>query len=306
MKHFKRVAETTGMPDYVERTFFPSNSGLREDPFAELKETRAQRRAQLSQASGSVRRVEDTQHQPKTWEKMSSAQLYERPNSFFDEEYDSEDYSSRTANLEGTVRRVQDTGTYGRDMVAPPDFKWCEMADTMSVLQAQSAGYNSIWGEVDESIRDGFMSFAENDNANFEKKASAQRREAVNAEWENNQRNRILRESRIVESRTNPLIRNGLNRVAAEEPSRGSKFGMMDWDAVLAKESERRAMAEDRRDRKMSIKAVDRHQVGVGGQDLEWEDDMSNYNHARSTRDGYEPNYHRSDWTSRLSGYGRR
>jgi hypothetical protein len=310
MKRFKRVAETTGMPDYIERQFFQSDRGLRDDPYADLKESRAERRAQLSHSSGNFRRLgEDEGQQARPWERLSTAALYEQPQSMFDEDYEGPTDEYRYASTQGSVHRVQDTGTYGRDMVAPPDFKWCEIHDTFRVLQAQQSGYGSMW-EVDSEVRDLCQGFAEQDNDMYDNEQRVMKRKAMHTNWEEGKRNQILRERRIVESRTNPLVRGGFTKVAEEQPSRESRFGMMDWDAVVAKENERRAMNEDRRERSRSIKAVDRHRIGANGQDLEWEDEAPLRNRARSTRDGYDSygaGYSGGgNWTDRLSGFGRR
>ena len=224
MAKFRRVAETQGVPDYVENYFIPESK--QNDIYAHLKNSVRQHKQIIA---GEQVGITSAEIAPKEWETIKSAATYETPKMSLD-------------NTGTAIRRLSydvDEGLNAR--AGQYDFN---QEDLITAMINGPTIFNNEMDELAEHltkknlVKDAVFSNGAQRQADIDNKRQA---------WESERLEEI-----------NPSIRsssraNGIIRTSMENISDGA-FNIPNYASVDTREEQRRAMMDEKRARSLAIK----------------------------------------------------
>ena len=254
MSKFRKVAETQVMPDYIEKQFVDGSG--EEDIYSHLRE--ASKRHKFVVAKESTGTDQYASKQPKEWERIASAALYQQPRMLPENESLSnltpQDLSTRS------VRRAGydiDDGDNGR----PGQFQWGTDQDVTSAMIRGASIFDNDLEEISQSL----IEQNEASHSHFISEQEKRRQQEVrHANWEREQQN-MLRPRTISSSRANPIIRTGMENIS------DGAFGMHDYNEIEGREKQRFDMAEAKRKEKLAISRIGKD---PDQQQQQWQDDV--------------------------------
>lgn len=289
-RSFRRVAEQQELPGSVRKAFGFEEAApsYEQDRFASLRAQgdayRARIQADVTRMGG-MRNAMAPQPIP-AWQQPRSAESYTTPQMRYNAEQTPEENYSNWSQYDsgrGAVRRVSE-GNYQESAIRPNPayyqkefdpqrFNWMEGTyclgdkDSMDAYRARGASLfdpdmSRMAGEFMAHDMARKMAIADRNKGELRRKA----------EWDARQ-HRAIRESRVLEERSSPLVAMGrtnrITRTANETVSGDNRFGMMNWDELGRREEMRVNAHEEKMRRKASIKAKDHKIEQV--RDAEWE-----------------------------------
>jgi hypothetical protein len=225
MGNFRRVSDTTNLPNFIEKKFVGAQTEIEEDPYAELRKNSADNRVKISKQTMGVTKTASN----KSWEKVEQASTFNQ-------------YAEDT--LEGRLL----SGQYGNDnsktasnlqAFSPDDYMSVLMKNPQEIFSPQMFG-----------IQDDFLASQEKEshqaivNNQHRREAKASRHSA----WEQNALE-SLRQSKVVNSRAHSIL-----RVSTDVESRSSQFGVLDPNELDVRENMRVANQNRAREQKLAIK----------------------------------------------------
>lgn len=268
MKSFRKVSEQNEVPSYVLKRFAASNaeSGLTEDPYAELRERAAENQRRIAHDEMAFGKAERVAQRP-AWERQTAAETYKprRVNRVTEEEFDVEDVHS------GAVRRIatsQTADTSFRPGYQGSEFFMSASEADMMLKQAERNGQSFF----DPNLADITQSICERDHQQYQQKMHRQKADLAGSRAER----AVKREKKRVLDRWANFdkVNGGFIRVANEDTgSQGfsSRFGMHDPTAAARRDMLRQEEVEERMRRKATIRGID-HETPAQRQS--WEDEV--------------------------------
>lgn len=276
MGRFKRVNENE-IPQSLDRALFKTAS-IQEDPYAKLFAEAQNRKASINRESlGYNEEIQAAQD--KSWERLSSASLYNY-NKFQVEDESMSGLNPEDISVNGIRRAGYDTDNLAMAMRPNP----MDMFNDPITAAMRGA---SIWGDMDE-IQDILSEMADKDNDNFDRTSAREKQSARVANWEKEKLDEMgtLRERAYATNRGHSIVR------AHHEGGVAGKNNMLDYSFLDEREQQRLAMVENKRTQKLAIKEVgyksreDNHN--------EWESNAINNIRAPRVQD------YKSDWADEL------
>jgi hypothetical protein len=266
MGKFRRVAETQGVPDYIEKQFLPE-SQQKQDIYAHLREAAVRHKQVVaSETLGDKSPVQAK----KDWERVTKAEKYEQPMLRPQDEQLSNlspyDLSSRSIRRTGSQ---MDEGENAR----PGNFQWGSKQDVVTALIRGASIFDSDMETLSEHLVE------ENEQrVAMAAKSLEQRRDAEHRSWEKTKMQE-LRPRRYASSRANPILRTSVDNVVA------GGFGVADYGDMERKELQRQAMMDAKRERQQAISRVGEDPIEKR---RKWEEGLDPY------ADSYQT--YQSDW----------
>lgn len=225
MGNFRRVSDTTNLPNFIEKKFVGAQTEIEEDPYAELRKNSADNKIKISKQTMGITKSASN----KSWEKIEQASTF---NQFAED------------TIEGRLL----SGNYGNDnsktasnlqAFSPDDYMSVLMKNPQEIFNPQMFG-----------IQDDFLASQEREsqqaivNNQHRREAKASKHSA----WEQNALD-SLRQSKVVNSRAHSIL-----RVSSDVESRSSQFGVLDPSELDARENMRVANQNKAREQKLAIK----------------------------------------------------
>lgn len=225
MGNFRRVSDTTNLPNFIEKKFVGAQTEIEEDPYAELRKNSADNRIKISKQTMGVTKTAST----KSWERVEQASTFDQI-------------------AEDTIEGRLLSGNYGKDnnktagnlqAFSPDDYMSVLMKNPEEIFSPQMFG-----------IQDDFLASQEREsqqaivNNQHRREAKASKHSA----WEQNALD-SLRQSKVVNSRAHSIL-----RVSSDVESRSSQFGVLDPSELDARENMRVANQNKAREQKLAIK----------------------------------------------------
>jgi hypothetical protein len=236
MSKFRKVAETQGLPDYIEQQFIPGLAD-KTDIYANLRESATRHKQVL--ASESIGEV----GQPKInkdWERVASAEMYQQPKF-----RPSDDEMSNLNPQDSSHRAIRRAGydTDEGENARPGQYKWGNEGDVMSALIRGATIFENDFEDISQDL-------IKNNEARMAQFTSPEQREARqsvrHSSWEQEQIS-MLKPRTISSSRANTILRTGMENVS------DGRFGMPNYVAAEDRERQRETMMNAKRDKKLSI-----------------------------------------------------
>lgn len=229
MSNFRRVSDTTNLPNFIEKKFIGAQVEIEEDPYAEIKKNSAENRVKISKQQIGITKSASNS---KSWEKVEQALTF---NQFAEETLE-----DRLAS--GNFNKADNTRTASNLQAFSPD-------DYMNVLMNHSS---EIFNPEMFGISQEFMNSQDRESQQAIVD-SAHRREAKasrHSAWEREAMD-SLRKSQVVNSRAHSIL-----RVSSDVESRSSQFGVLDPSELDARENMRVANQNKAREQKLAIKKM--------------------------------------------------
>lgn len=276
MGRFKRVNENE-IPQSLDRALFKTAS-IQEDPYAKLFAEAQNRKASINRESlGYNEEIQAAQD--KSWERLSSASLYNH-NKFQVEDESMSGLNPEDISISGIRRAGYDTDNLAMSLRPNP----MDMFNDPITAAMRGA---SIWGDMDE-IQDILTEMADKDNDNFDRTSAREKQSARVANWEKDKLEEMgtLRERAYATNRGHSIVR------AHHEGGVAGRNNMLDYSFLDEREQERLAMVENKRAQKLAIK-----EVGFKSREdvhNEWESSAINNIRAPRVQD------YKTDWADEL------
>ena len=235
MSKFRKVADTEGIPDYIEQQFIPGLDNEK-DVYANLRQSAVRHKQILAtEAMGETKEVK-----VKDWERIASAAVYEQPTF-----RPSDDKMSNLDPQDSSHRAIRRAG-YDVDEgenARPGQYKWGNEGDVMSALIRGATIFENDFEDLSEEL-------TKSNEARMAHFTNAEQRAAAlgarHSSWEQEQMN-VLKPRTIASSRANPILRTGMENVS------DGRFGIPDYTEINDREEQRKVMAKAKRDKKLSI-----------------------------------------------------
>jgi hypothetical protein len=230
MSNFRKVSDTNNLPNFIEKRFVGSQVEIEDDPYANLKKNSAENRIKISKQQIGMTRTSQSE---KSWEKISPASTYDQLS----------DYTLENRINNGTYESSNENSDNVR---TASNLQAFSAADYMS---AMLSGNNELLPQL-FGIESDFLQSQESQTVQAIEN-NAHRREAKAARhstWEQNALD-SLRKSQVVNSRAHSIL-----RVASDNVSRSSQFGILDPNELDAREQSRVDSQEKARQQKLAIK----------------------------------------------------
>ena len=276
MGRFKRVNENE-IPQSLDRALFKTAS-IQEDPYAKLFAEAQNRKASINRESlGYNEEIQAAQD--KSWERLSSASLYNH-NKFQVEDESMSGLNPEDISISGIRRAGYDTDNLAMSLRPNP----MDMFNDPITAAMRGA---SIWGDMDE-IQDILTEMADKDNDNFDRTSAREKQSARVANWEKDKLEEMgtLRERAYATNRGHSIVR------AHHEGGVAGRNNMLDYSFLDEREQQRLAMVENKRAQKLAIK-----EVGFKSREdvhNEWESSAINNIRAPRVQD------YKTDWADEL------
>lgn len=227
MGNFRRVSDTTNLPNFIEKKFIGAQVEIEEDPYAEIKKNSAENRVKISkQQIGMTKSASNS----KSWEKVEQA--------FTFNQFAEETLEDRLAS--GNFKKEDNTRTASNLQAFSPD-------DYMNVLMNHSS---EIFNPEMFGISQEFMNSqqSESQQAIVDNAHRREAKAARHSAWEREAMD-SLRKSQVVNSRAHSIL-----RVSTDVESRSSQFGVLDPSELDERENMRVANQNRAREQKLAIK----------------------------------------------------
>jgi hypothetical protein len=228
MSNFRRVSDTTNLPNFIEKKFIGAQVEIEEDPYAEIKKNSAENRVKISKQQIGITKSASNS---KSWEKVEQALTF---NQFAEETLEDRLASGNFNRVENNTRTASNLQAFSPD-------------DYMNVLMNHSS---EIFNPEMFGISQEFMNSQDRESQQAIVD-SAHRREAKAAKhsaWEREAMD-SLRKSQVVNSRAHSIL-----RVSSDVESRSSQFGVLDPSELDERENMRVANQNRAREQKLAIK----------------------------------------------------
>jgi hypothetical protein len=225
MGNFRRVSDTTNLPNFIEKKFVGAQTEIEEDPYAELRNNSADNRVKISKQTMGITKTASI----KSWEKIEQSSTL---NHFSEDTLENRLLSGNYGN--------ENTKTASNLQAFSPD-------DYMSVLMKSP---QEIFNPQMFGIQEDFLVSQEKEshqaivNNQHRREAKASR----HSSWEQNALD-SLRQSKVVNSRAHSIL-----RVSSDVESKSSQFGVLDPNELDARENMRAANQNRAREQKLAIK----------------------------------------------------
>lgn len=234
MSKLKRVADTQGMPEYVENHFDPQFKP--NDPYAHLRENAVQRHIKIANATmGEKEEIKEND-----WERIQTASVYNDPR-FAPADDDLSNLQPQDVSGRGIRRAWNDTdeNLNARDI----QIQWGNRDDYVAAMLRGVTMFDDA-----EMISEELLKENNRRQAQF---VSMQKREAMvaqrNANWEQ-EKLKTIRPKRIASSRAHEIIR------TSEENLTDGRFGLPDLDVIEQRERERLSIIDRKREEKLALR----------------------------------------------------
>lgn len=275
MAKFRKVAETQGIPDYIEQQLMPQDAA-NQDIYSHLRQTAASHKQVIAKETiGNNREARNT---PKEWERVTTAEVYNAPRM---NPEDAELSNLHAYDLD--PRAVRRAGAFTDDGEnTRPGINSIQLGTSDEMMSILMRGTTMF----DDDIQDMSSRLLESqkENASGMRSAEQKSRQQIerHAAWERENLN-ILKPRKYASSRANPLVRTSIENVSA------SPFGMPNYSAVDEHEEQINQMLENKRTQRLAIKKVGKTPEENHEQ---WENEVDTY--AGTAQD------YKSDWLDNL------
>lgn len=223
MGNFRKVSDTSYVPNFIEKKFVASQVEIEEDPYADLRRNSAENKIKISKQTIGLQKEASSN----SWERIETAV----------------NYNDVTANtFEERIR----SGNFKNEKTAS-DLQAFSPEDYMNAFMNQSL---NVFDPAMMDISNEFMN-SQSSESQQSIIDSAHRREAKasrHKEWEANAID-SLRKSQVVNSRAHSIL-----RVSSDVESRSSQFGVLDPNELDEREQMRIANQNKAREQRLAIK----------------------------------------------------
>jgi hypothetical protein len=238
MSRFKKVNETENIPSFIEKRFVGSQVNIDEDPYAELRKNSADNQFKISKETIGLKK--EASNFEKSWEKISGASMYQ--------DYRGESIADRILSQElSAIKRADygtDEGTNARTTTSGlKAYSADEYMDCM--LRGSATIFSPDMIAISEEFLNSQSSNSEQSVVEIQKRREAQA--SRHQSWEEKQMNN-LRKSQVVNNRAHNILR------TSNDLEHTSHFGMIDPEALDAREAQRVAMQNKSRESRLAIK----------------------------------------------------
>jgi hypothetical protein len=238
MSRFRKVNETENIPSFIEKRFVGSQVNIEDDPYAELRNNSAENQFKISKETIGLKK--EASNFEKSWEKISGASMYQ--------DHRTESIADRILSQElGAIKRADygtDEGLNARTTTS--GLKAFSADDYMNAMLSKSASiFNPDMIAISEEFLTSQTQSSEQSVVEMQRRREA--KASRHQSWEEKQINN-LRKSQVVNSRAHNILR------TSNDLEHTSQFGMVDPEALDAREAQRVASQNTAREARLAIK----------------------------------------------------
>lgn len=275
MAKFRKVAETQGIPDYLEQQLMPKDVAD-QDIYAHLRESAAKHQQVIAKETiGNNRQANNV---AKDWERVTSAEEYHQPRMNPTDE--------RLSNLNSydldpkAIRRAGSYTDSGEN--TRPGINGITFGTDEEIMSVMLRGTTMFDDDIEDMSKR--LLASQKANASGMRTAEQQARQQIDRHvaWEK-EHSQELTSKKYASSRANSLIRTSVENVS------DGPFGLPNYSAMDEHEAQINQMKENKRTQRLAIK-----QIGKTPEEKrdEWESNAETYANTFQT--------YKSDWLDEL------
>jgi len=225
MGNFRKVSDTTNVPNFIEKKFVASQVEIEDDPYADLRRNSAENKIKISKQSIGLKKEASV----KPWEVIQGAANYNDSAQFtFEDQISSGNYNRKEERV------ASDLQAYSSE-----DYMNAFMNQSLNVFDPAMMDISSeFMNSQDSTSQQSIIDTAHKREA----------RASKHSQWESNAME-CLRKSQVVNSRAHSIL-----RVASDVESRQSQFGVLDPNELDQREQMRAANQNKAREQRLAIK----------------------------------------------------
>lgn len=272
MAKFKRVADTQGMPEYIEKQFAPQPEQT-DDIYAHLRQANVKHKQVIASETLGHKQEDRVK---RDWETTPEPAIYQE--SQRQEESITSPFAGRGIRRAGYM---EDDGDNARSTMLTDNIKFASDEELMSIMLRGSTIFDQQdLMEVEKRLWDSQKQKA------LDRRGAFQREDDIklaHKEWEEEQMN-SLKPKKFANNRSGSVMRTSVEYLAA------GPTDLPNYDALDDREARRMAMLDAKREEKLSIE-----RIGMAPEDKRklWEESASDFSETYQS--------YKSDWLDKFA-----